>query len=81
MGGDFVESEGIQPIEGRGEADRSFNIGSAGFVAEGEVVVGGAFVGDLFDHFSPAAPRREGFEGTGLAVKNPYSSGSVNLVP
>ena len=61
VGLDFREADRVNIIERRGEGDGTFDIGSSGFVFEGQIVVGGFFKGDLFDHLATTAPWRKDF--------------------
>ena len=80
VSGDGGEVEGVEPVEGSSESDASFDVRGAGFVAEGEVVVGGTLVGDFLDHLASSTPRREVFEAGGFSVKDADAGGGVDFV-
>ena len=80
VGGDGVEVEGVEPVKGGGEGDPSFDVRSAGFVTEREVVVGGALVGDFLDHLAASAPGGKVFEAGGFSVEDADAGGSVDFV-
>lgn len=80
VAGNSGEVEGVEPVEGGGEGDAAFDIGSARFVAKGKVVVGGALVGDFFDHLAASPPGGEVLEAGGLSVENANAGGGVDFV-
>lgn len=56
VGLDGGEADVVDVVDGGGEGDAAFDVGCAGFVFEGCVVVAAVGVFDLFDHFTATTP-------------------------